>query len=154
MIGRGNVNWARCFWGHSLSSSCGANAVLVSPEPDEQNFTSARVSYYPQLGIIPTQGVRCHCPPPYISSGLTSPFTLWGSDEQRWANIRAWTCVLVLQCGCVYVCVGLCVAIWSRRGVGESNLSHRGAETGGQIRSRPRITPAVSMNEMTGLQGY
>lgn len=55
-------------------------------------------------------------------------------------------------CACLRVCV--CVARRSRRGVGESNLSHRGAETGGQIRSRPRITQAVSMNEMTGLQGY
>ena len=56
----------------------------------------------------------------------------------------------VYQCACACVCV----VKWSRRGVGESNLSHRGAETGGQICSRPRITPAVSMNEMTGLQGY
>lgn len=79
---------------------------------------------------------------PYISSCPTSPFTLWWSDK-RWANTWAWTCA--------WVCV------WqggSRRGVGESNLSHRGAETGRQICSKPRITLAVSMNEMTGLQGY
>lgn len=51
----------------------------------------------------------------------------------------------------------MCVCVWQDEaggGVGESNLSHRGAETGGQIRSKPGITPAVSMNEMTGLQGY
>lgn len=51
--GRGNVTWVLCFWSHSLSSSHGANAVLVSLEPDELNFTSASASYYPQLGIIP-----------------------------------------------------------------------------------------------------
>lgn len=50
--------------------------------------------------------------------------------------------------------VCMCVARWNTRGGGESNLSHRGAETGGKMRCRPRITPAVSMNEMTGLQGY
>lgn len=38
------------FWGLSPSPSHGANAVLVSLEPDEQ---TARISYYPQLGIIP-----------------------------------------------------------------------------------------------------
>lgn len=53
-----------------------------------------------------------------------------------------------------HVCLCVCVARQSRREVRESNLSHRGAETGGQIRSRPRITQAVSMNEMTGLQLY
>lgn len=55
---------------------------------------------------------------------------------------------------CVSVHGSVCVARWRRRGVGESNLSHRGAETGGQICSRPRITQVVPMNEMTGLQGY
>ena len=50
--GGGNVTWVPCFWGHSLSSSRGATAVLVNPEPDERNFTSARAGYYPQPGII------------------------------------------------------------------------------------------------------
>lgn len=45
------------FSDHSFSSSHkGGNAVLVSLEPDEQNSTSARASYYPELGIIPYAG--------------------------------------------------------------------------------------------------
>lgn len=63
-------------------------------------------------------------------------------------------CLCLCLCLCVCMCMYVCVARRSRTGVGESNLSHRGAKTGGKIRSRPRITPAVSMNEMTGLQGY
>lgn len=45
-------------------------------------------------------GVRRHCSLPYTSSGLTSPFTLRGSDK-RWANARARACVLLLVCMCV-----------------------------------------------------
>lgn len=57
MIARkGNVTWVLWFWGYSLSWSHGVNAVLVSYEPDEQDFTSARASYYPKPGIIPYTG--------------------------------------------------------------------------------------------------
>lgn len=76
----------------------------------------------------------------YISLCLTSPYTvrIWQEMSEHWGT-------------------NMCVCVWqdeAGEGVGESNLSHRGAETGGQIRSKPGITPAVSMNEMTGLQGY
>lgn len=93
----------------------GTNAALVSLKPDEQKFTSENVSYYLLPGII-----TCTCTYIYmaplsstlnISPGLTSRFTLQGFDR---------TCVHVL----------VCVARWSRRELGESNLSHRGAETG------------------------
>lgn len=105
MIGRGNVNWARCFWGHSLSSSCRANAVLVSPEPDEQNFTSARVSYYPQLGIIPYTG--CTVP-------LSSTLYIIRSDQPIYA-MRIWRTEMsehsgmnMCACATVWVCVCVC----------------------------------------------
>lgn len=86
------------FLRHSLSSSHVVHAVLVSLESDEQNFTLARASYYLLLGKKTyTQGTLLPSPCTlYISSCLTSPFTLWGYDK-RWVSIGARTCVFV--CG-------------------------------------------------------
>lgn len=109
-----------------------------------ENFTSARASYYPQVGIITCTGYRVPLSPTlYIIRSDQPIYTagIWQEVSERSGMI-------------------FCVCMWERvarlnmRGVGESNLSHRGAETGRKMRCRPRITPAVSMNEMTGLQGY
>lgn len=99
--------------------------------------------------------VQCHCPlPPIYHRGLTRPIYTEGIWQEMSEHSDLNMCARVRVHVRVCVCVCVCEARWSRRGVGKSNLSHRGAETGGQIRSRPRITPTVSMNEMTGLPGY
>lgn len=46
-----------------------ANAALVNLEPDEQNFTSARAGYYPQLGIILYAG--------YTVPLSSTPYIIW-----------------------------------------------------------------------------
>lgn len=60
------------------------------------------------------------------------------------------------MCACarVYKCVRVCVLRPHTMGGGEFNLSHRGAATVRKMRCGPRISLAVSMNEMTGLKGY
>lgn len=148
IVGRENVTWVLCFWGHSLLPSHRANAVLLSLGLVEQNFTSARAGYYPQLGIISYTGYMVPLSFTLYLTGSDQPIYTMGIWQEKSKHLGMNMCASVLVCVCV------CVARQSRRGVGESNLSHRGAETGGQIRSRPRITQAVSMNEMTGLQGY
>lgn len=52
-----------------------------------------------------------------ISSGLTSQFTLWESDNRWVNNVKMWVC------GCVCVCLCVCVgcALWE----GENSISHR-----------------------------
>lgn len=130
------------FLRHSLSSSHVVHAVLGKPRVrwTELHFSkgkllsATRKKTYTQGTLLPSPCTL------YISSCLTSPYTvrIWQEMSEHWGT-------------------NMCVCVWqdeAGEGVGESNLSHRGAETGGQIRSKPGITPAVSMNEMTGLQGY
>lgn len=88
-----------------------------------------------------------------ISSGLTSQFTLWESDN-RWVNAWLLRCICVCAPVCICVCARLCVSRPHAMGGGEFNLSHRGAATVRKMRCGPRISLAVSMNEMTGLKGY
>lgn len=102
---KGKCHLVLCFWGHSLSPSHRANAALVSLESDEPEFHSSESKLLSATRNHPLHRaysaiVLYH----YISSGLTSLFTLWESDK-RWANIQAWACVLV----CMFVCVGGCV---------------------------------------------
>lgn len=142
--GKGNVTWApppfffktfTFFISCSTCCACKPRVRWTELHFSKGKLLSAtRKKTYTQGTLLP---LPCTL---YISSCLTSPYTvrIWQEMSEHWGT-------------------NMCVCVWqdeAGEGVGESNLSHRGAETGGQIRSKPGITPAVSMNEMTGLQGY
>lgn len=100
IAGRGNVTWVLCFWVQSLSSSHGAKVALVNLKPDEQNFTSARTSYYLQLGIITCTGYRVPLSPTlYIIRSDQPIYTvgIWQEMSERSGMI---------------LCVCVCGSVW------------------------------------------
>lgn len=116
---------------------------------DEQNFTSVRAYYNQKPGLItsPVQTVV------HSNISYPIPFINW-SVQPIYAMVILQEMSKHSEHMCLNIRVCVCAPGLNWRGVGESNLSHWGVETDGQICSRPRITPPVSMNEMTGLQGY